>query len=53
MALVQFTLDPPPRARPVGTTTERPPTAGLDFATWNVKVYVGRRRELRKRPGCI
>ena len=32
IAFLQFTLDPPPRARPVGTATERSHKAGLGSA---------------------
>ena len=51
-AFIQFTLDPPPKARPVATIAERSLKAGLGFATWteNVSLLL---RHLKKRPGCI
>ena len=52
MDFIQFTLDPPPIARPVETIAARLERARLGFATWCENVS-GRVRDLKKRPGCI
>ena len=52
MDFIQFTLDPPPIARPVETIAARLDRARLGFATWCENVS-GRVSDLKKRPGCI
>ena len=53
LTFIQFTLDLPPRARPVATVTEWSHEAGLGFATWKVNVSVGWAKQLKQHPGWI